>query len=78
MLDSAAAHFVGLITDINMPGTRSGVVLANHVHCMWPHIAIVVVSASRSPMDGELPEHAAFIAKPVPSDKLVSVLQPSR
>ena len=29
--------FMGLITDINMPGTRSRIVLANHVRCMWPH-----------------------------------------
>ncbi len=75
MLDKAADHFTGLITDINMPGTRSGCVLANHVHCLWPHIAIVVISAARSPMDGELPEQATFIPKPVQPGKLVSALQ---
>jgi CheY-like chemotaxis protein len=77
MLEQAANHFTGLITDINMPGTRSGVVLANHVRFMWPHIAIIVISAARRPMDGELPEHVAFLPKPVPPSKLVSALQSS-
>lgn len=77
VLDASADHFTGLITDINMPGTRSGVVLANHVRCLWPHIAIIVISAARRPMDGELPEHVSFFAKPVPPGKLVSTLQSS-
>jgi CheY-like chemotaxis protein len=74
MLDQSAAHFVGLVTDINMPGTRSGLVLANHIHCIWPHISIVVISAARSPMNGELPEHASFIPKPITPNKLASAL----
>jgi len=77
VLNAAADHFTGLITDINMPGTRSGVVLANHVRCIWPHIAIIVVSAARHPMDGELPEHVSFLNKPVPPGRLVSALQSS-
>jgi CheY-like chemotaxis protein len=75
MLEQAADHFTCLITDINMPGTRSGVVLANHVRFMWPHIAIVVISVARRPMNGELPEHVSFLPKPVPPSKLVSALQ---
>lgn len=74
MLDQSAAHFVGLVAHINMPGTRSGLVLANHVQCIWPHISIVVISAARSPMDGELPEHASFIPKPITPNKLASAL----
>jgi CheY-like chemotaxis protein len=57
--------------------TRSGIVLANHVHFMWPHIAIVVISAARRPMDGELPEHVSFLPKPIPPTALVSALQSS-
>jgi CheY-like chemotaxis protein len=77
MLEQAADHFTGLITDINMPGTRNGVVLANHVHFMWPHIAVVVISAARRPMDGELPEHVFFLPKPIPPTALVSALRSS-
>ena len=77
MLEQAAGHFTGLITDINMPGTRNGVVLANHVRFMWPHIAIVVISAARRPMDGLLPEHVFFLPKPIPPTALLSALQSS-
>ncbi len=77
VLNFSADHFTGLITDINMPGTRSGVVLANHVRCLWPHIAIIVISAARQPMDGELPERVSFLAKPVPPGMLVSTLHSS-
>jgi CheY-like chemotaxis protein len=77
MLEQAGNHFIGLITDINMPGTRNGVMLANHVRFMWPHISIVVVSAARKPMEGELPSQVSFLSKPFPPGKLVAVLQSS-
>ena len=74
ILESGGATFAGLITDINMPGTRSGVVLANHVRCMWPHINIIVLSAARLPLDGALPMPAKFLAKPVSAKELVSAI----
>ena len=74
LLQNGAATFRGLITDINMPGTRNGVVLANHVHCMWPHINIIVVSAARVPLNGELPHLVEFLPKPVLASNLASVL----
>ena len=77
MLETGSASFAGLITDINMPGTRSGVVLANHVRCLWPHINIIVVSAARRPLLGELPPQISFLSKPVPAGKLASAIQAS-
>jgi len=74
MLETSGGSFVGLITDINMPGTRSGIVLANHVRWMWPHIHIIVLSAVRQPIAGELPAQVKFLAKPVPPTKLVSTI----
>jgi CheY-like chemotaxis protein len=65
LLEEGSEQVVGLITDIHMPGTRSGTVLANHVRWLWPHINIIVVSAARFPLQGELPEEVPFIAKPV-------------
>jgi CheY-like chemotaxis protein len=70
LLDARGENFAGLVTDINMPGNRSGVVLANHVRFIWPHIVIIVVSAARTPIQGELPEHVAFLSKPVDPDAL--------
>lgn len=77
ILERAGESFAGLITDITMPGTRSGIVLANHVNRIWPHIRIIVVSAARHPMDGELPDHVDFLPKPVPASRLVAAIRAS-
>lgn len=74
ILEKAGDMFSGLITDVNMPGTRSGLVLANHVRFMWPHIRIVVVSAGRKPFSGELPDNAQFVAKPWNEAQLASAI----
>jgi CheY-like chemotaxis protein len=65
ILDQAAEGFAGVLTDIQMPGTRSGIVLANHVRTLWPHLMVVVVSGARRPLQGELPEKVEFIPKPL-------------
>jgi len=74
ILERAGDAFSGLITDINMPGTRNGMVLANHVRFMWPHIKIVVVSAGRKPFSGEMPDNARFVPKPWNEDLLTSAI----
>lgn len=74
ILERAGEAFSGLITDVNMPGTRNGMVLANHVQFMWPHIRIVVVSAGRKPFSGELPDNARFVPKPWNSAQLASAI----
>ncbi len=74
ILDQAGDSFVGLVTDVNMPGSRNGMVLANHVRTVWPHIRIIVVSAGRKPLAGELPDDAAFIPKPWQAEHLVMAL----
>jgi len=65
LLDAAHDTFAAIITDINMPGTRSGAVLANHARAMWPHINIIVVTGGRKPMPGELPYQTRLLSKPV-------------
>ena len=74
LLEADADRFAGLITDINMPGTRSGVVLANHVRYIWPHINIIVISAHHRLRDGELPAQVSYLAKPVAADALLAAI----
>ncbi len=76
ILDLQSESIVELITDVNMPGHRNGMVLANHVRVMWPHIRIIVLSAGRLPMSGELPENTLFVAQPWASDELASMISP--
>ncbi|SEQ11903.1 Response regulator receiver domain-containing protein [Devosia sp. YR412] len=54
-----------LLTDLQMPGSRNGVKLANHVSFVWPHIRILVTSGVTRPVVGQLPLKAQFIAKPL-------------
>jgi CheY-like chemotaxis protein len=57
-------QIVVLFTDVEMPGSVDGFELARQVAERWPHIEIVVSSGAKTPADGQLPEKAAFIAKP--------------
>lgn len=63
-----------MLTDVQMPGTRNGMTLANHVDFMWPHIRIVVVSGAVRPILGELPYTAQFVSKPVSPQALNACL----
>jgi two-component system, response regulator PdtaR len=74
MLTLSGNGFTGLITDINMPGSRNGIVFANHAKHVWPHLKIIVVSAGRRPLPGALPKDAKFLAKPFAEPLLSAAL----
>ncbi|WEK04967.1 MAG: response regulator [Candidatus Devosia phytovorans] len=59
-----------LLTDVQMPGSRNGMTLANHVTFVWPHIRILVTSGVSRPLPGQLPGRAQFMSKPVTSAAL--------
>jgi CheY-like chemotaxis protein len=64
-----------LITDVDMPPGLNGYGLARRVHERWPGVEILVTSGRQWPIEGDLPEGAAFLAKPVPNEVLVSYVQ---
>lgn len=64
MLEAAPDTFAAVITDIDMPGSRSGAVLANHISHLWPKIRTIVVSGGRKPLSGVLPHGTPFFSKP--------------
>lgn len=64
MLQAAPDTFAAVITDIDMPGSRSGVVLANHVSHLWPEIRTIILSGGRRPLNGVLPHGTPFLSKP--------------
>lgn len=53
-----------IVTDVEMPGSMNGIKLAFIVRDRWPPVHIVVLSGRITPMPGELPDRAIFIAKP--------------
>jgi CheY-like chemotaxis protein len=67
--------FRGLVTDIEMPGTSNGYVLATHARAIKPDLAVVVVSGRVCTQPSNLPIHGRFLAKPVEPTRLVSELR---
>lgn len=74
IIQSAPGTFIALVTDIWMPGTRNGIVLANHVKYTWPDIRVIVMSAGRKPVVGELPYGTPFVAKPYSAPVMSGVI----
>ena len=69
MADGAArtlckSYIDGLITDIELPGTNSGLDLAWRCAQLRPNLPIVVVSGGVRPTRSQLPPNAVFVAKP--------------
>jgi DNA-binding NtrC family response regulator len=63
-----------MFTDIHMPGRQSGLDLAHEVAAAWPSVALLLTSGRARPDPADLPQGAAFIAKPYPPAALVEAL----
>lgn len=67
-----------LLTDVRMPGEHDGLALARIVAERDPNVALVVVSAAVTPGPGDLPEGAAFLAKPFTPSRLNAAIERAR
>jgi len=61
-----------LLADVDMPPGINGYELARRVHARWPGVEILMMSGRQWPADGDMPPGAAFLAKPCPTEALVS------
>jgi CheY-like chemotaxis protein len=64
-----------IFTDIEMPGTMNGLLLAAAVRRRWPPIKIIIVSGRQSPAEADMPEGSVFFAKPYPHHELRSRME---
>ena len=64
-----------LFTDIQMPGSIDGLMLAHAVHDRWPSIKIILVSGQVKPSDAERPADSRFFGKPLGVEQMVGELQ---
>jgi CheY-like chemotaxis protein len=71
LLTAEARSVRALFTDINMPGTMSGLELAHHVRGNWPWIALLVTSGKAQPTSEELPTGSRFLSKPYQANHVV-------
>jgi two-component system, response regulator PdtaR len=53
-----------VFTDIQMPGSMDGLLLAAVVRDRWPPIALLITSGQRHPPTADMPAGAQFIPKP--------------
>jgi CheY-like chemotaxis protein len=60
-----------LITDVKMPGLTDGAMLAQVAAQSWPKMPIIVMSGNVEPREGELPNGAVFMRKPVRTAELL-------
>jgi CheY-like chemotaxis protein len=76
------ADIAVLFTDVNMPGCRDGLELAQAVRERWPPIKILVVSGQVRLQPSDLPSNSAFLRKPYRGAaviaQLCSLLVPDR
>jgi len=64
-----------LFTDIQMPGSMDGLMLAHAVHSRWPHIKIILVSGQVAVTEADKPIDSRFFPKPLEIHEMVLALQ---
>lgn len=64
-----------LFTDIDMPGSMDGLMLAIAVRDRWPPIKIIVTSGHQSIREENLPVDGRFFSKPYNPEKIVSTIR---
>jgi CheY-like chemotaxis protein len=69
------SDIVLLFTDIQMPGSMSGLQLALAVHERWPQIKIILASGQLKLSKNEIPENSRFFGKPLDSSDMVAEIR---
>jgi CheY-like chemotaxis protein len=69
------SDIVLLFTDIQMPGSMTGLQLALVVHERWPRIKIILASGQLKLSKSEIPENSRFFGKPLDSGDMVAEIR---
>lgn len=71
----ARADIALIITDIDMPGSMDGLMLAAAVSRRWPPVRIVVVSGHRNVEITDIPDGSVFFSKPYSTKAIVGSMR---
>jgi CheY-like chemotaxis protein len=75
LLDAAGQRFVGIVTDIRMPGSKSGWDVARHARELRQDIAVIYISGDGEPDWAALGvPNSVFISKPFAHGQVISAL----
>lgn len=64
-----------VFTDIDMPGSMNGMLLAAAIRDRWPPIDIIITSGHFNPKGLTMPERSVFFAKPYDRARVTATLQ---
>ena len=64
-----------LFTDVQMPGSMSGLQLALAVHESWRQIKIILTSGQLKLSKSEIPENSRFFGKPLDSSEMIAEMR---
>ena len=64
-----------MFTDVDMPGSMDGLVLAAAVRKRWPPMKIIVTSGTRHLAQTDLPQGGVFLSKPYFGDRLIEMVE---
>jgi CheY-like chemotaxis protein len=64
-----------LFTDIQMPGSMTGLELALAVHENWPSIKIILASGQLKLSRSDIPENSRFFGKPLDSGEMIAEMR---
>ncbi|WP_264051052.1 response regulator [Methylobacterium flocculans] len=66
---------IGVVfSDVDMPGTMCGVMLAERVSDAWPDIRIILTSGRQRFADRAVPDHGLFVAKPYSVSQVIDAI----
>ena len=64
-----------LFTDIEMPGSMNGFILAAKVAERWPSIRLVITSGRCRPKANDVPGHGMFVPKPYRAEEVLAAFE---
>jgi CheY-like chemotaxis protein len=64
LLEQHAPRVRAVVTDINLPGSTNGILLAKHAKAYWPEVHIVIISGLPRPDQFEIPDSVRFFQNP--------------
>ena len=68
-------RFECLFTDVDMPGDKDGLELAELVKAAWPPIEIIVTSGHRNVTAEDMPQDGVFVGKPYSTDAIGDLIR---
>lgn len=64
-----------LFTDVEMPGSMNGLMLAAYVDENWPDVRIIIASGVVGLTEQDMPKGACFVPKPYPTAEIADLLR---